>query len=182
MDDINKALADGLINNLKNAFDGEIDSVSCGKEEYFSFVSRSQRTDNWMPDKPTVCKMEVLAIETKDNFNGSPLITKEGVPYINLKMKGTDVNNSLNTKTIYEKLYANNKEKAYAVTEALRLNIPNLNKCAVKMLVGGTGYAEINSQEYLGKDGTTKRKVIISKWLIDFDESALPIEQEVLPF
>ena len=187
MDDISKNLANSStnssINNWVDAFDGEIDDG----QFMFSIVSDKSTSSAWLPDKVTVCKMEVVAIENKDNFTRAPLQTKTGKPFVNLRIKATDVNNGNNFRIIYEKLYSNNKETAYIITKALGVDVPDFTKFAAITLLNSVGYAEVNSQPYPANDGTTKRKAVISKWLLDFDASALPVEQlpveqEELPF
>jgi len=178
MDDINKESNKSNEQIFADAFDGTVDDG----QFRFCIVSDKPISGNWMPDKSTVCRMEVLAIENKNNFTGAPLVTKGGKTFLNLRIRATDTTNPNNFRIVYQAIYSNNKEKAYIITKALGVDIPNLCDFKAIVLVNAIGYAEIDSQAYTAQDGTPKRKAVISKWLLDFDVSTLPAVQEDLPF
>lgn len=180
MDDINKDLErnvtrarmDANEKALVDAFDGKI---------MFSIVSSKARGGEWIPQKPTICKMEVLAVEAKDSFTGAQLQTKSGKPFINLVIKAVDTGNSNNFRTVYEKLYGDGKERAYVVAKALGVNVPDFGNFDTALFLDAVGYAEITPGSFPGSDGVTRFKAII-KWLKDYDVSKLPTEPEELPF
>ena len=186
MEDINKVLANNPTDATQAALMTAFDATEITEDEevviMFSCTSDASLAGEWLPNKPTLAKMEVLAIETLDNRTGSPLVTKNGNSYINIKLRATDVTNSHNYRITFEKIYDNSAKRAYVITKALGVEFASFAKFNVAKLLNKTGYAEIEVQPYTSNDGMPKHKAVISKWLINFDASTLPAEQEELPF